>query len=76
MMISVMAEVDPWDVIEDLEEDEIANYLRDCGWQVSKTPSVVEDLTREDLDYLIANLNDINWESRRVVDKIRKLRYG
>lgn len=75
--IDVTVDIDPWDVIEELDDEEIAEYLRQGGWQVSKAPSALEDLDREDLDYLIEKLGDASdWQGRRTMEKIRKLRFG
>lgn len=75
--IDVTVDIDPWDVIDELDEEQIAEHLRDCGWQVSKTPSALEELDREDLDYLIEKLGDASdWQGRRTMDKIRNLRFG
>ena len=75
--IDVTVDVDPWDVIDELDEEQIAEYLSHAGWQVSKTPSALEDLDREDLDYLIEKLGDASdWQGRCTMDKIRNLRFG
>lgn len=75
--IDVTVDIDPWEVIDELQEEEIAEYLRGAGWEVSKTPSALEDLDREDLVYLIEKLGDASdWQGRRTMDKIRELRFG
>lgn len=80
--ISVDVDIDPWDVIEELDEEEIADYLRKDGWEVSKEPSTLEELDREDLDILLDMVQN-SWSEKqpaymkyRLEDKLKKLRYG
>lgn len=83
--ISVDVDIDPWDVIEELDEEEIADYLREDGWEVSKDPkdpSALEELDREDLDILLDMVLN-SWSEKqpaymkhRLEDKLKKLRYG
>lgn len=59
----------------EVREDEIAEYLREAGWHVSKTNPGEEELDREELEYLLTKIDDTSWLGRRVYDKIHKLRF-
>ena len=80
--ISVDVDIDPWDVVDELDEEEIADYLRKDGWEVSKEPSALEELDREDLDVILDMVQN-SWSEKqptymkyRLEDKLKKLRYG
>lgn len=80
--ISVDVDIDPWDVVDELDEEEIADYLRSSGWEVSKESSMLEELDREELDILL-DMAQNSWSEKqpaymkyRLEDKLKKLRYG
>lgn len=75
-MAMVHVEVNPWDVIEEMGDDDLIEEMRDRGYSVSKIPDVMTDLNREDLDYLMNLVDDSDLYGRRVYDKLKDLRFG
>ena len=75
-MAMVHVEVNPWDVIEEMDDDDLIEEMRDRGYSVSKIPEAMEYLDREDLDYLMKLVDDSTLEGRRVYDKLKDLRFG
>jgi hypothetical protein len=75
-MASVYVDIDPWDVIDEVDEEELADYLRQSGYSVSKEPEALSALDREDLNFLLNIVSDASLEGRRVYDKLKNLRFG
>ena len=74
--VTVDVDIDPWEVIDEVDEEELADYLRGCGYSVSKEPEALSALDREDLNFLLSIVNDVSLEGRRVYDKLKNLRFG
>ena len=74
--MTIDVDIDPWDVIEEVGEDELADYLRECGYSVSKEPEEPDVFDREDLNFLLSIVSDASLEGRRVYDKLKNLRFG
>ena len=76
MSISVTVEVDPIEVLEDVDENFIVEYVRDLGYWVQEEPSTDEKefLTKENILFLQSKLNTSNWEERRIYDKLLNMR--
>jgi hypothetical protein len=76
MMAMVNVDVNPWDVIEEMDDDDLIEEMRDRGYSVSKIPDAMTYLDREDLDYLMSLVDDSDLYGRRVYDKLKDLRFG
>jgi hypothetical protein len=74
--MTIDVDIDPWDVIEEIDEEELAGYLRECGYSVSKKPEELDVFDREDLNFLLNIVSDASWEGRRVYEKLKNLRFG
>jgi len=74
--VTIDVDIDPWEVIEDIDEEELADYLRQSGYSVQKELEALSALDREDLNFLLSIVSDASLEGRRVYDKLRKLRFG
>ena len=78
MTISITVDVDPLDMLDDSDENDVADYLRDMGYWVEKEeePSAGEDemLTKENILFLQSKLNTSDWEERRIYDKLLNMR--
>lgn len=77
-MVSITTDIDidPWDVIDEVDEEELADYLRECDWHVTKIPEVSDELNRDELIYLIDILSNIDgYQAGHVREKLLKLRY-
>lgn len=74
--MTIDVDIDPWDVIEEIDEEELANHLRECGYSVSKEPEELDVFDREDLNFLLSIVSDASLEGRRVYDKLKALRFG
>lgn len=77
-MVSITTDIDidPWDVIDEVDEEELADYLRKCDWYVTKIPEVSDELNRDELIYLIDILSNIDgYQAGHVREKLLKLRY-
>lgn len=74
--MTVDVDIDPWEVIDGVDEEELADYLRGCGYSVSKEPEEISTFDNEDLNFLLSIVSDASLEGRRVYDKLRKLRFG
>jgi len=74
--MTVDVDIDPWDVIEEIDEEELVDYLQKSGYSVQKEPEALSVLDREDLDCLLERISDSDWQGRRVYDKLKKLRFG
>ena len=73
MTISITVDVDPLDMLDDIDENDVADYLRDMGYWVEKEePSAGENemLTKENILFLQSKLNTSDWEERRIYDKL------
>ena len=75
-MPMVHVEVNPWDVIEEMDDDDLIDEMRDRGYSVSKIPVEMTYLEREDLDYLMNLVDDSDLYGRRVYEKLKDLRFG
>lgn len=75
-MTMVNVDVNPWDVIEEMNDDDLIEEMQDRGYSVSKIPDVMTYLDREDLDYLMNLVDSSTLEGRRVYDKLKDLRFG
>ena len=61
------------DILDDIDENDVADYLRDMGYWVEKEePSAGENemLTKENILFLQSKLNTSDWEERRIYDKL------
>lgn len=74
--VTVDVDIDPWEVIEEVEEDELAEYLREGGWFVSKDE---DPLTDEDKDILCEMISERTCPTERdylqlkeIYEKLRK----
>lgn len=74
--VTIDVDIDPWEVIEEIDEDELADYLRQSGYSVNKEPEALSVLDREDLNFLLSIVSDVSLEGRRVYDKLKNLRFG
>lgn len=72
----VQVEVDIWEVIAEADDDELIEEIEDRGFHVTKKPIETVELDYEDLNYLLKTISDVEWEGRRVYEKLRKMRYG
>ena len=70
-MTSITVDIDPWDYIDDIPEEEIAEYLRQCDWSVSKN-NMPDPLDKFEVQFLMSMLDTSNWEQRRIYDKLLK----
>lgn len=71
--VSVTAEVDPWDIVDELPEEELAEYLRRCGYTVGDGDYMPEKLDKFEVQFLMGVLDTTNWEQRRIYDKLMKV---
>ena len=74
--VTIDVDIDPWEVIEDIDEEELADYLRQSGYSVQKELEALSALDREDLNFLLSIVSDASLEGRRVYDKLKNLRFG
>jgi hypothetical protein len=76
MTISITVDVDPLDILDDIDENDVADYLRDMGYWVEEEPSAGENemLTKENILFLQSKLNTSDWEERRIYDKLLNMR--
>jgi hypothetical protein len=74
--VTVDVDIDPWDVIAEVDEEELADYLRESGYSVSKESEELDMFDREDLNFLLNIVSDASLEGRRVYDKLKNLRFG
>jgi hypothetical protein len=61
------------DILDDIDENDVADYLRDMGYWVEKeepSPGENEMLTKENILFLQSKLNTPDWEERRIYDKL------
>ena len=73
--VSVTAEVDIDDVINELDDEDLVEELQDRGYTCFKGESYYDDpLTKEELDLLIAHIDirerPLHWEWQRIRDKL------
>jgi hypothetical protein len=55
----------------------LIDEMKKRGYNVQKEEFDTDVLDREDLDYLIERVSDLDWpDGRHVYDKLRKLRFG
>lgn len=71
--MTVEVEIDPWDAIEEIDEEELAQHLEHMGWCVSKDV-MRAPLDKFEVDFLIGFLDTSNWEQRRIYDKLMQVR--
>ena len=74
--VTKTVDVDVWDVIDEIDDDDLIQEIKDRGYNVQKEEYDVATLDREDLNYLLERVSDIDWQGRRVYDKLKKLRFG
>ena len=74
--VTMTVDVDVWDVIDEIDDDDLIQEIKDRGYNVQKEEYDVATLDREDLNYLLERVSDIDWQGRRVYDKLKKLRFG
>lgn len=74
--VTVDVEVDVWEVIGEASDEDLIEEMNSRGYNVQKEEFDVDVLDREDLNYLLERVNDIDWQGRRVYEKLKKLRFG
>lgn len=74
--VTVDVDVDVWEVIDQASDEDLIEEIKHRGYNVQKEEFDVAVLDREDLDYLIERIDDADWQSRRVYDKLKTLRFG
>lgn len=75
-MVQVYAEVDPWDVIDEIDEEDLVEYLKNSGYYVTKgsASQEYEPLTKLEILFLQSKLNTSDWEERRIYEKLLAMR--
>jgi len=74
--VSVDVEVDVWDVIDEASDEDLIDEMNSRGYNVQKEEFDTSTIDREDLDYILERISDVDWQGRRVYDKLKKLRFG
>ena len=74
--VTVDVDVDVWEVIDEASDDDLIEEMNKRGYNVQKEEFDTSTLDREDLNYLLERVNDIDWQGRRVYEKLKKLRFG
>ena len=72
--IDVTVEVDPWDVIDDLNEEQLVDYVREMGYYVSQKPTRNEPLTFSEIQFIMDSLNEKDWQQKRIYEKLLDMR--
>jgi hypothetical protein len=74
--VTVDVDVDAWEVIGVMSDDDLIEEMTDRGYNVQKEEFDTASLDREDLDYILERISDVEWQGRRVYDKLKTLRFG
>jgi hypothetical protein len=74
--VTVDVDVDVWEVIGAMSDDDLIEEMTDRGYNVQKEEFDTALLDREDLNYLLERISDVDWQGRRVYDKLKTLRFG
>jgi DNA-binding transcriptional regulator YhcF (GntR family) len=74
--MTVDVDIDPWEVLTQIDEEEIVDHLRGCGYFVEKESKTMAALDSEDLNFLLSIVKDNTIEGRRIYDKLKTLRFG
>ena len=72
--MTVDVDIDPWEVVDDLPEEQLAEYLRECGYTVVEGPHMPDKLDKFEVQFLLGVLDTTSWEQRRIYDKLMKVR--
>lgn len=74
--VTVDVDVDVWEVIGEVSDEELIDEMNIRGYNVQKEELDTASLDREDLDYILERISDVDWQGRRVYDKLKTLRFG
>ena len=74
--VTVDVDVDVWEVIDEASDEDLIDAMNMRGYEVQKQEFDVSTLDREDLDYILERISDVDWQGRRVYDKLKTLRFG
>jgi hypothetical protein len=74
--VTVDVDVDAWEVIGVMSDDDLIEEMTARGYNVQKEEFDTASLDREDLDYILERISDVEWQGRRVYDKLKTLRFG
>lgn len=77
--VTVDVDVDVWDIIDETSDEDLIDEMNSRGYNVQREEFDSSTIDREDLDYILERISDVNyvdWQGRRVYDKLKKLRFG
>ena len=74
--VTVDVDVDVSDVLDEAEDEALIDEMNKRGYEVQKQEFDVASLDCEDLDYILERISDVDWQGRRVYDKLKTLRFG
>ena len=71
-MAYVSIDIDPWEVIDDIDDEELVEYMRANGWYVSSQPD--QPLIFSEIQFIMDLLDEKDWQQKRIYEKLLIMR--